>query len=162
MNLWFFFHQLFKNFIVIFFISCFMKLFGEQMRPGSLFYYLIKTFTVNIYIYIYKIKHDHMHPLFPALPVVSPTPPLPPNFIPFFFNTLNPVSLAHMCIGVRPPMGVWGTHQRSQPERRKSLPPQQLPNANSFLERAGPEIIFHLCRILVGLMPRSRSGCFLS
>lgn len=82
-----------------------------------------------------------MHPLFPALPVVSLTPPLPPNFMPFFFNTLNPVSPAHMCMGMRPSMGAWGTHQWSHPKRRKGLSPQQLPNANSFLERAGPEII---------------------
>lgn len=46
-----------------------------------------------------------MFPLFPALPVVSPTPPLPPNFMPFF-NTLNPVSPAHMYMDMIPSMGV--------------------------------------------------------
>lgn len=62
-----------------------MKLFDEQMRPGSLFYCLIKnSYCKYVYIYLYKIKYDHMHPPFPALPAVSPTPPLPPNFMPYF------------------------------------------------------------------------------
>lgn len=80
-----------------------------------------------------------MLPLFPVLLVVFPTPPLPPNFMPFFLNTLNPVSPDHMYMGVRLSMGV------VTPQEKKRSPTSAAANCQQLRRRTGPGEHLPIC-----------------